>query len=51
MSRIYLIIGDYECSGLGADSGLIYTWPYELAGDLVDLNDEQIQGRILASLL
>ena len=36
----YLKEGDYECSGLGADSGLIYTWPHELAGDPVDLNDD-----------
>ncbi|WP_044915676.1 hypothetical protein [Butyrivibrio sp. WCE2006] len=39
MSRIYLIIGDYECSGLGADSGLIYTWPYELADKIVEVVD------------
>ena len=36
----YLKEGDYDCSGLNADSGLIYSWPYELAGDPVDLKGD-----------
>ncbi len=36
----YLKEGDYECSGLNVDSGLIYSWPYELSGDPVDLKGD-----------
>lgn len=41
----YLKEGDYDCSGLNADSSLIYTWPYELAGDPVAL-DGELQGKL-----
>ncbi len=34
----HLVEGDYECSGLNADSSLISTWPYDVAGDPVELN-------------
>ena len=34
----HLVEGDYECSGLNADSSLITAWPYEAAGDPVELN-------------
>ncbi len=33
----YLKEGDYECSGLNTNSGLIYSWPFELTGDPIDL--------------
>ena len=36
----YLVEGDYECSGLNADSGLMYNWPYEITGDPVDLTGD-----------
>lgn len=36
----YLKEGDYECSGLNTDSGLIYSWPYEVSGDPVDLKGD-----------
>lgn len=36
----YLVEGDYECSGLNADSGLMNNWPYEITGDPVDLTGE-----------
>ena len=36
----HLVEGDYECSGLNADSSLISTWPYDVAGDPVELNGD-----------
>ncbi len=36
----YLKEGDYECSGLAADSGLIMAWPYDISGDPIDLDSD-----------
>ncbi len=36
----YLRNGDYECSGLNVDMGLINSWPYELSGDPVDITGD-----------
>ena len=36
----YLKEGDYECSGLYADSSLIQTWPYDVTGEPVALNGD-----------
>lgn len=36
----HLVEGDYECSGLNADSSLITAWPYEVTGDPVELNGD-----------
>ncbi|MCR5236424.1 MAG: hypothetical protein K6E34_04380 [Lachnospiraceae bacterium] len=36
----HLVEGDYECSGLNADSSLITAWPYDVTGDPVELNGD-----------
>ena len=36
----YLVGGDYDCSGLSADMGLVRSWPFEVTGDPVKLTSD-----------
>ncbi len=40
----YLKEGDFECSGLNLNSDLIMAWPFEPAGEAVDLKGDTGQG-------